>query len=197
MWLEGNSMTAGNKLVMLAIFPLIIAAGFYYLAFRDVGSNISIKLPSLNTHAMEALQSVTKSEVNAEANKEEITRNTNEEAADLYIVHFWATWCGPCVEEYPSLVTLSEQHKQIRIYAVGLDNNLVDVKNFVRAFPAPGKNMRVLSDTEGNSSAEYGVSKIPESFVFNRKKEFVRKLSGSMNWQSSEMDRMINELLQK
>jgi len=49
------------------------------------------------------------------------------------IVNFWASWCGPCVEEMPELVALSHQYKQtgIRFIGIGVDSEQ-NVKNFLQ-----------------------------------------------------------------
>jgi thiol-disulfide isomerase/thioredoxin len=49
----------------------------------------------------------------------------------VVVVNFWATWCGPCVEEFPGLVSLQKKYK-----AKGLD--LVTV-SFDDAKDVPGK----------------------------------------------------------
>ncbi|AOK18217.1 redoxin [Burkholderia cepacia] len=49
------------------------------------------------------------------------------------VVNFWASWCGPCVEEMPELVALSHQYKQkgIRFIGIGVDSEQ-NVKNFLQ-----------------------------------------------------------------
>jgi thiol-disulfide isomerase/thioredoxin len=49
------------------------------------------------------------------------------------VVNFWASWCGPCVEEMPELVALSHQYKQkgIRFVGIGVDSEQ-NVKTFLQ-----------------------------------------------------------------
>ncbi len=49
------------------------------------------------------------------------------------VVNFWASWCGPCVEEMPELVALSHEYgkKNIRFVGIGVDS-AQNVKNFLQ-----------------------------------------------------------------
>ena len=51
------------------------------------------------------------------------------------IVNFWATWCPPCLEEIPDLVTFHESHKDLDAVVIGI--------NFEEATP---EQLRVFVD---------------------------------------------------
>jgi thiol-disulfide isomerase/thioredoxin len=52
------------------------------------------------------------------------------------IINFWATWCGPCKEEIPSLVALSEQYKEqgLTVLGVSIDDSPDDLKKFAAEY---------------------------------------------------------------
>lgn len=52
------------------------------------------------------------------------------------MVNFWASWCGPCVEEMPELVKLSREYekKGVRFVGIGVDSDQ-NVKNFLKKVP--------------------------------------------------------------
>lgn len=39
----------------------------------------------------------------------------------VYVVNFWATWCGPCVKELPHFEQLNYANKNIKVVLVSLD----------------------------------------------------------------------------
>jgi thiol-disulfide isomerase/thioredoxin len=63
------------------------------------------------------------------------------EAGKVYVVEFWATWCGPCVAAIPHLTELQHKHKDVVFTGVAAserapktgqpDNRLENVKKFV------------------------------------------------------------------
>ena len=44
----------------------------------------------------------------------------------ILVLNFWASWCGPCVEELPSLNKLAERYrgKDVHILGVSVDEDL-------------------------------------------------------------------------
>lgn len=54
----------------------------------------------------------------------------------LYIVNFWATWCGPCIKELPEFDKLADKYKgqPVKILLVSLDfknNYPVKIQKFI------------------------------------------------------------------
>src|SRR5437868_8519116 len=43
---------------------------------------------------------------------------TGFEKGKVYVVEFWATWCGPCKESIPHLTALQKEHKDVTIIGV-------------------------------------------------------------------------------
>lgn len=108
-------------------------------------------------------------------------------AGKVIIFNFWASWCTPCIEEVPSLVSLVKEDPNIVIIAVSGDQNKDDITAFLKSFPGFNKppiyvvqeNAKVLMD-------QFKVDKLPESFIFNPKGEMVKKISGTINWHTPD-----------
>jgi len=84
----------------------------------------------------------------------------------LVFLNFWATWCGPCVEEMPAMETLNKAFKdrKFQMLAISVDNDWKPVNQFYKdynlalpAFLDPGRQVANL----------YKVYKFPETFLID------------------------------
>jgi len=60
----------------------------------------------------------------------------------VVVLNFWATWCGPCRDEFPELVRFATEHEnEVRLITVSLDDpSEADgaVAAFLKEMKAPG-----------------------------------------------------------
>ncbi len=116
----------------------------------------------------------------------------------LVILNFWASWCNPCVEEFPSLIKLVEKFNgELQLVAVSADEDKKDMDAFLKAFGLPKPNVEILWDKEKKTSPKYGVSKIPESFLISRDQKLIRKVVGIEDWYTEGSLLYFGDLLKK
>lgn len=116
----------------------------------------------------------------------------------VVIVNFWATWCPPCLEEIPSLVSLNNKFKKddFVLLAVSIDNKIgvSDMTNFAIAHKM---DFQILLDPTGGTAKRYGTSKIPESYVISKQGIIVKKYVGAIDWNNPEVLDLIKGELSK
>lgn len=101
----------------------------------------------------------------------------------VVIVNFWASWCGPCVEEFPSMLKLVEaMDGKVTIVAVSMDDDEKDLRAFTKLFKVPRKGFEVLWDREKKVMSTYAVGKLPESYIVGPDRKLIRKVLGIENW---------------
>jgi cytochrome c biogenesis protein CcmG/thiol:disulfide interchange protein DsbE len=99
--------------------------------------------------------------------------------APVTLVHFWATWCPPCIEETPVLDRLVRDFAGNRDFAV-LRVAVADSSSRVEAFlgsGAPG----VLYDPQWETAHRYGTDQLPETYLVVGGR-IVEKFIGEVNW---------------
>lgn len=81
----------------------------------------------------------------------------------LVMIDFWATWCGPCKEMFPTFdkLFLNYKDKGMVLLSVSVDEEKSDLDKFLKGhtFPNP-----VLHDTQG-TYGKWGVRAIPATFL--------------------------------
>jgi len=102
----------------------------------------------------------------------------------IVILNFWASWCEPCVTEFPSMLKLVEFFRgQVVLVAVSADYTREDIDRFLKGFPdAKNSNVYIYWDKERKIAEQYGTEVLPESYIFRKGLKFFRKVAGSENW---------------
>jgi thiol-disulfide isomerase/thioredoxin len=111
------------------------------------------------------------------------------------VLNFWATWCGPCVVEMPSLDRLSAKLdiKKFVVVAVSQDNGgPSQVKPFLEKLKI--KNLTILYDPSQGGLRDFGIRGLPTTVVVSSKGQVLARLEGSVEWDSVEMISKIKAL---
>ena len=95
--------------------------------------------------------------------------------SDVTIVNFWASWCGPCVEEHPYLIELAKM-QGVRVVGVNYKDLGANARRFLGRYGSPYA--AIGADTTGRTAIEWGVYGMPETFILDRKGQIVFKHVG-------------------
>lgn len=113
--------------------------------------------------------------------------------APVSLVHFWATWCPPCIEEIPALQRLTRdfaEHHDFGIVMVAVQ----DSSDKVNAFLGPGAEM-MLYDPKWDVANRYGTRQLPETYLVVRG-QVVEKFVGQTDWDDPELRRKLASYLE-
>ena len=93
----------------------------------------------------------------------------------FYIVNIWASWCVPCRIEHPLLMILSK-NQSVELIGLNYRDNLNNAKNYIDKFGNPYS--KILTDSDGTLSVEFGAYGVPETFIVDKNKMIVKKFLG-------------------
>lgn len=101
----------------------------------------------------------------------------------IYVVEFWATWCGPCRVSIPHLSELQKKYKDKGVVVVGVSNETEAVVRSYAEKQGDQMGYAVAVDKQNNTVQrymdEFGVKGIPHAFVID--------LDGRIAWHGHPM----------
>jgi thiol-disulfide isomerase/thioredoxin len=96
----------------------------------------------------------------------------------VVILDFWATWCGPCKAEIPSLIALQDKYGKDGLAVVGISvdtDGAAVVKKFAGRL---GINYPVVLADQKITRAFGGIEVIPATFIVDREGRIVKRHLG-------------------
>lgn len=116
----------------------------------------------------------------------------------VLVINFWASWCAPCVEEFPSILKLIETYKDdVVLVAISGDESEAALRGFIKNYRLVGLPVYVTWDQNLSVASLYGTKKLPESYIFGRGNQFFRKIEGIKNWHSPAFVKTFENLVKK
>ncbi len=119
----------------------------------------------------------------------------------VLLIHFWASWCKPCIEEMPSLIAfyeddyqrLKERGKGVAIVLISNDLRLEDLERFMARWDSP---FPVYFDPYGKWIDRFGLAGVPATAVLGPGGQVVKRSLGKRHWQDQALLRELKGYLQ-
>jgi len=120
---------------------------------------------------------------------------SSELAGKVVLVNFWATWCGPCREEMPSLSRLQKQLDPTHfvLLTVTTDLHRQGIAHFLSQL---GVSLPVLFDEDQDVSRSFMVRGLPTTIVIARDGSLVGRAVGPRAWDSPEAVALMRQVME-
>ncbi|MCL2067801.1 MAG: redoxin domain-containing protein [Treponema sp.] len=118
----------------------------------------------------------------------------SELTGKVVFLNFWATWCGPCRMEMPSMEAVYQKLKNrgFEILAINLGERQEDVSAFMKEYSL---SFPTALDARGFTGSIYGAQAIPTTYIIDRRGLIVSRLVGSIDWNTPEIISALESLL--
>ena len=115
---------------------------------------------------------------------------------EVVVLNIWATWCGPCRVEMPSIEALHRSlgPKGLKVVAVSVDDPGSEdaIREFAKEYALT---FEILHDPSGKIRQLYQTTGVPETFVIGRDGVIRRKVIAAADWNSADNRRQLAGLL--
>ena len=125
----------------------------------------------------------------------------SENQGKVVIVNFWASWCPPCLKEFPDIIRVYNEHhaEGLEVIAVSMnaDDEIQDIEDFLANYEPPCPIYRAATQDEtffsGISDEWYG--EMPTTLVFDAEGDTVGFYKRQLTYE--EMTTDVTDLLSR
>lgn len=120
--------------------------------------------------------------------------NTADMLGKVVFINFWATWCGPCITEMPSIQKLYDKFKdnpQVVFLIVEVDSNTRGARQFL----TENKLTLPIFFPNSNIPQAWLSSSIPSTVILNKKGVLVEKKVGMYDYSGQKVQDYIQSLI--
>ena len=111
------------------------------------------------------------------------------------LLHFWATWCPPCITEIPALDRLAADYVGKPGFQIAMVAVADDIEK-VRPFVGRQRAFSVLYDPEWQVAHRYGTRLVPETYVVVRGRTIDQlKFVGDTNWDDPRIRAILDQII--
>jgi len=172
---DGNKGAGSRRRSVLVFIPLVLFLGLAALFLIRLGAGDISRIPSvLIGHPAPA--TVLPGVAGLERNGKPVPGlEADSFKGALTVLNVLASWCVPCRDEAPLLLTLARDPR-VRILGINYKDSAENARRFLARYGNPYVGNG--ADSNGRASIEWGVYGVPETFVVGRDSRIAYKLIG-------------------
>ena len=182
-----------NTVLVIIVIALTLGATWWMDGYRGVAQNTKAA-PAGNERVHEPAPDITLTDMNGKPVR------LHDYKGKIVLLNFWATWCTPCIAEFPQFIRLAQaMPDDLVILAVSIDDDKASIGKFLkRHVPgyATAKNVQIFWDHDKSVSQDlFQTVRVPETIIITPDMMMARKVAGlSIKWDSEETKKYLSGL---
>lgn len=188
-----------TNIAILLIVGILTYALTLYLSENNIARNVN-EVPDKTAiqkdiNNAQTIPDFTFTDINGTSHK---SSNFKEK---IIILNFWASWCTPCIKEFPNLLTIANTYKNDAVLiALSSDLNKKAITKFINKmastqdldFNAPNIFIALDEDQE-ITSKKFNTFKLPETIIIDKNQAIRHKFIGA-DWNIEDLEKTIEDL---
>lgn len=183
---RGDEVKKKHRLFLLILFGFLVVIGFLFFVLCNNG---------IQTQAITSFKWAPTFSLK---NHEGKGYRLSDFKGSYTLIHFWASWCPPCLKELPRWVEFSKHFEDEKLHwvAVSVDKNWEDAQK-VFSVGQMSSNLVLLLDPENHVPEKYGTYQFPETFLLSKDLKIITRWVGDQEWGSQAMETLLRKLIQQ
>lgn len=113
----------------------------------------------------------------------------------VIFLNFWATWCGPCKEEMPSMEALHQQFKDRDFVFLAISVDYGGAKAVKKFMEKHRYSFPVVLAPNSKTLQSFEINRIPATLIIDREGRMIGRVIGPRDWCSPEVLALLNQML--
>jgi thiol-disulfide isomerase/thioredoxin len=176
------------KLLIISLILVIAESTLADKAATDISANIKVPF-GIRNYDIGVAQNFTLNDIDGEK------FDLADSRGQWVFLHFWASWCGPCREEMPTLQTLADSLRDENFQIV-MVNTAEDEDTIFEFLSAIDVELNSLMDVDGMVTEIWKPRGLPTTFLINPKGEVKYQAIGGREWNKPEYINFIKQLIE-
>ncbi len=110
------------------------------------------------------------------------------------LVNLWATWCGPCVKEMPSLNRLAKRGAgKLQVLVVNQTDDAAAIAKWWA--PRQLNNLAAYRDEKGSLGFDFETGVLPTTVLYDAQGKEVWRIVGGMDWDGPRANTLLADVL--
>lgn len=173
----------------IAIFFISFIIGYFFIFNENYDfKNKFLKIKSEEANSkpyIPLFEEIYNSTFTFAENAQPVSLNSFMKKDTEVVIHFWATWCAPCLDEIPSLYKYAQNQnvlkKPVVFIFIAINDTWEKIQHFLKKTKIDPKLVGYwLIDNNNESYNKFRVDKVPESFII--RSYDINRLVGAQIW---------------